>query len=430
MGRRLSYFCHGPFPALRLLRPGLALTLVAALLLGVGCARVTRPNPTMAEVEEAQLAASRRHPYQTGSLARVSQVFIRLLATVPQTQGQTYPFLGFNWWLTEGDRIVIDNVWRPSPAYDVGLRQGDIILGVNNWPLHPWVADWDRKIRAVREVSRDLLWGHRRSTYTTRYYTESFNLLALPGEILVALMLDVRHVMMETRGQYLSGPVELLIEREGKKFTVTLYPQHLPAEYAILVDTHDRSINAFAAPGRVIITSRLASFCLNNDELALVVGHELAHQVLGHLVRGAGHRRLGGVAGKAWSLVGLFATQTVGRLSHLGSSYWLKDTAPPSVRDAVVSAFSRQDEREADVYGLWFAYQAGYDIERGLAVWERLGAISHDPFETTEFLHSHPAPLERLARLKIAAEYFQTGRAAEVLLQSPEGARGWRSEWR
>lgn len=430
MGRQLSHLCHRPVPALRLLRPGLALALSAVLLFGAGCAQVKRPNPTVSEVEQAQLTASRRHPYKTGSLSRVSQVFIRVLATVPQTQGQTYPFLGFNWWLTEGDRIVIDNVWRPSPAYDVGLRQGDIILGVNNWPIHPWVADWDEKIRAVREFSRDLFWGHRRSTYTTRFYTESFNLLALPGEILVALMLDVRHVMMETRGQYLSGPVELLIERRGKKFTVTLYPQHLPAEYAILVDTHDRSINAFAAPGRVILTSRLASFCLNDDELALVVGHELAHQVLGHLVRGAGHRRLGGLAGKVWGLVGLFATRTVGKLSYLGSSYWLKETAPPSVRDAVVSAFCREDEREADIYGMWYAYQAGYDIERGLAVWERLGAISHDPFENTEFLHNHPAPLERLARLKIAAKCFKAGRAADVFLQSPDLASGLRTEYR
>jgi predicted Zn-dependent protease len=72
---------------------------------------------------------------------------------------------------------------------------------------------------------------------------------------------------------------------------------------------------------------------------------------------------------------------------------------------------------------MWFAYQAGYDIERGLAVWERLGAISHDPFETTEFLDSHPAPLERLARLKIAAGYFKAGQAAKVLLQSRDLAR-------
>ncbi|MGQ9687299.1 MAG: M48 family metalloprotease [Desulfobaccales bacterium] len=407
-----------------MLRKTPCLLLIGAALLGViSCAEVTRHTPTISEVEEAQLAASRRHPYKTWQLDRASRVFIRLLATVPQTQGQTYPFLGFNWWLTEGDRVVIDNVWSPSPAADADLRQGDIIVAVNNWPIHPWVAKWDETIQATREFSRDLFWGQRRSWYVHRGYTQGLNLLALPGEILVALMLDVRYVAMEARGRYLSGPVELLIDRQGKQFTVTLYPQHLPAEYAILVDTHDQKINAFAAPGRIILTSRLVSFCMNDDELALVVGHELAHQVLGHLVRGGGQRRLGGMTGKVWAVGGLFATQAITRLANLRTAFWLKDTAPPAVRDAVVSTFSREDEREADIYGLWFAYQAGYDIERGLAVWERLGAVKHDPFETTEFLDSHPAAMERLARLKIAARYFQVGQAAKVLLQSRDLVR-------
>ncbi len=388
-----------------------------------GCAEVTRPTPTVAEVEEVQLAASRRHPNQTWTVQRSARVFIRLLATVPQTHGRTYPFLGFNWWVTEGDKIVIDNVWRPSPAHDAGLRQGDIILGVNNWPIYPWVADFDRKIQTTRDITRGLFWGQRRSRYSPANVTQGVSILALPGEVLVALMLNVRHIAMDARGRYLSGPVELLILRNKEKFNVTLYPQHLPAEYAILVETNGRRINAYAAPGRVILTHRLVSFCLNDDELALVEGHELAHHVFGHLVRGAGRRRVGGVLGQTWRVVGLFATQTVGALANLRYNFWFRDNAHPVVRDAVVSVFSRQDEREADLYGMWFAYQAGYDIERGLALWERLGAISHDPFERTEFLDSHPVPLERLARLKVAAKYFKTGRAAEVFLQSPKLAR-------
>ena len=381
---------------------------------------MTRPTPTPAEVEEAQIAANRRHPYKSWSLDRVSRVFIRLLATVPQNRGQSYPFLGFNWWITEGDRIVIDNVWQPSPAHDAGLRQGDIILGINNWPINPWVAKWDERIRAVREVSQDLFWGQKQVRYGAKGYAPGVNLLALPGEILVALMLDARNVAMETRGRYFSGPVEMLVQREDKKFSLTLYPQHLPAEYAIMVDTHDQKLNAYAAPGRVILTTRLVNFCMNDDELALVEGHEIAHQVFGHLTQSAGQSRLGGLAGKVWNVAGLFATQTIGKLSNLSSIFWLKDTTPPSVRDAVVSSFSREDEREADLYGMWFAYQAGYDIERGVAVWERLGAVSRDPFEGTEYLANHPSPMERLARLKIAARYFKAGQAAVVLLQSPK----------
>ncbi len=138
MGRQLSHSGDGTFPAVRVLGQVLGPALVLFLILAGGCAQVTRPTPAASEIEEAQLAADRRHPYKTYSLERASQVFIRLLATVPQSQGRTYPFLGFNWWLTEGDRVVIDNVWRPSPAADADLRQGDLIVGVNNWPIHPW----------------------------------------------------------------------------------------------------------------------------------------------------------------------------------------------------------------------------------------------------------------------------------------------------
>jgi hypothetical protein len=43
-----------------------------------------------------------------------------------------------------------------------------------------------------------------------------------------------------------------------------------------------------------------------------------------------------------------------------------------------------------------------------------------DPFLTTYFLDSHPAPLERLARIKLVAQYFKAGRAAEVFLQTAD----------
>jgi predicted Zn-dependent protease len=211
--------------------------------------------------------------------------------------------------------------------------------------------------------------------------------------------------------------VELLVEREGQKCTFTLYPQRLPAEYAILVNTQDRKINAYAAPGKIILTQRLVNFCLNDDELALIVGHEMAHQVLGHLIRGAAHRELGQMLGE---VITAASTLSLGRLLD-----WKHFQVDPDVRQvarsAVVSVFSQDEEREADIYGAWYAFQAGYDLDRGAAVWERVAAVDEkDPFLTTHFLASHPAPMERLARLKLVGQYFKAGRAAEVFLQTAD----------
>lgn len=401
-------------------RTGLA---AAALGLGLtvfgGCAEITRPTPTAQEVEEVQLAAVQRHPYQSWALERVSRVFLRQLAVLPHIHGRTYPFLGFNWWVTDSGKVVIDNVWHPSPAHDARLRPGDIIVAVNNWPIYPWVRDWDEKTRMARDLLRDAFWVNPRPRYGGKSPAQ-LTIFHLPGEVLVALMLDIKYIRMESRAGYLTGPVELLVERDGDRFPVTLYPQHLPADFAILVDTQDQRINAYAAPGRIILTRRLVSFCLNDDELAVVVGHELAHQALGHLTRGAGHRRVGGLAGQVWHLAGAFATQSLQGLLNFRRAVWREERLPGVVDDAVVSAFSREDEREADAYGLWYAYQAGYNIQRGLLVWERLGAVVQDPFERTYFLDHHPAPLERLARLRKVASYFIAGRAAEIFLQPPD----------
>jgi|GEM_PF-813430 len=414
------------------LRLPLIIFLIPSLLILAGCAEVTKPTPTAPQIEAAQLDTARRHPYQSWYWERVSRVFLRLMPWLPQTQGRTYPFLGFNWWITATGRVAVDQVWRPSPAREAelrqgniilkerGLKQGDIILAVNNWPIPTEVAAWDEAIKTTRDIFKDFLFILPISSYEQRYKYRSvqkFIYMWFPGELLPAIMLDLKHINIEARGRYLTGPVELLIQRDDQKMLATIYPQLLPAEYAILVDTKGNSVNAFAAPGKIILTRRMVSFCLNDDELALIVGHEMAHQVLGHLIRGAAHRELGKFMGEA---ITAFSTLS---LNHLLD--WRHVMVSPDVRrvapNAVVSVFSQEDEREADIYGAWYAFQAGYNIEKGAAVWERMAAVvHHDPFEDNYFLKSHPAPTERLARLKLVGQYFKAGRAAEVFLQTAD----------
>jgi Zn-dependent protease with chaperone function len=335
---------------------------------------------------------------------------------LPITQGRTYPFLGFNWWVTATGQVVVDQVWYPSPAQETGLRRGDVIVAVNNWSLPTWVEGWDKVIGTTRGIFQDFSLSARRSSAARSSNNYAISSV-LPGELLAAILIDLKHIRLETQEQYLTGPVELLVEREGKKFTFILYPQRLPAEYAILVQTQNSKINAYAAPGKIILTQRLVTICLNDDELALIVGHEMAHHVLGHLVRGAAHRELGKMIGEA---ITAFSTLSLGRLLD-----WKHFQVDPNVRqvaqDAVVSVFTQDEEREADIYGAWYAFQAGYDLDRGAAVWERVAAVDEkDPFLTTYFLASHPAAMERLVRLKLVSQYFKAGRAAEVFLQTAD----------
>ncbi len=105
----------------RSLRLPLILFLAISFLALGGCAEVTKPTPTAPQIEAAQLATARRHPYQNWGGERTSRVFLRLMPWLPQTQGRTYPFVGFNWWVTATGQVVVDQVWNPSPAKEAGL---------------------------------------------------------------------------------------------------------------------------------------------------------------------------------------------------------------------------------------------------------------------------------------------------------------------
>jgi len=63
----------------RSLRLPLIFFLLLSLLFLGGCAEVTKPTPTGPQIEAAQLATARRHPYQSWSGERVSRVFLRLM---------------------------------------------------------------------------------------------------------------------------------------------------------------------------------------------------------------------------------------------------------------------------------------------------------------------------------------------------------------
>ncbi len=396
-----------------------ALLAILAGLTITACAEVTRPIPSRHEVEAVQLTSLLRHPRTNYSEERAMRVFIRLLATLPRVHGRTYPFLGFNWWVTAAGQPVVDQVWQPSPAaepplkkdvtllgeessadrrggyQEAALRPGDLILAVNGMNLPAWLPQWRQFSDHIREVLR----------------------YSLPGNILVKLARWSENLRLETEGLYRGGPVTLLVEREGVKRQITLYPLHLPAEYGLMVvrGAAGQEYNAYAAPGLVMISYKLIALCRTDDELAVILGHELAHQAHGHWVRAKGQWALGRFAGDILAALLTFGANWP--FTPAGSFYRADQDLRRFVSQAVVSTYSRDNEREADAYGLWYAYQAGYDTDRGLDVWERLAAVAGgDIFAATHYTDSHPPAAERLARLKQIGRSFSGGKAAEVLV--------------
>ncbi len=150
-------------------------------------------------------------------------------------------------------------------------------------------------------------------------------------------------------------------------------------------------INAFALPGGKVgvYTGLLDKITLTDDELAIVVGHEVAHVTARH-----GNERLsqqllagaGGMALSAW-----MNNKDVHNKELYIAAYGA------GVQYGVILPFSRDHESEADRIGLMYAARAGYDPRAALTVWKRMGDNSGT--KPPEWLSTHPSEATRTARL-------------------------------
>jgi predicted Zn-dependent protease len=161
------------------------------------------------------------------------------------------------------------------------------------------------------------------------------------------------------------------------------YPQvAVPFEWEFaLID--DPSINAWALPGgKCAANTGLLRFVRSDDELAIVIGHEIAHAVARH----GGERMSQSLA------AALVAEIALGRVD-------------PLVREAVFVAyglgvglpFSRRHELEADRIGLFIAAAAGYDPAVAPELWRRMAL---QQARAPEWLSTHPDPGNRARELE------------------------------
>jgi metalloendopeptidase OMA1, mitochondrial len=123
---------------------------------------------------------------------------------------------------------------------------------------------------------------------------------------------------------------------------------------------------------------------LSDDELAFVLGHEMAHVTQGHMLRlqdaGRSVNGITSVAGMAPSIVGVLARQTLQKV--------------------VTSGFSREYEAQADEWGLRYATLAGYEAGAALLAFERLHAYEMAHPVATGVFANHPRTADRLKHVR------------------------------
>lgn len=171
-----------------------------------------------------------------------------------------------------------------------------------------------------------------------------------------------------------------------------------------LVESKD--INAWCMPGgKVVVYTGLLPITQNEDALAMVMGHEIAHA----LARHGGERASKTMAAQ----FGLQATGAVAMSQNPTLTKQILLQAAGAGTQLGLLAHSRSQESEADEIGLYVAALAGYRPQESIELWKRMGAASNGQ-KPPEFLSTHPSDQTRIARLQKlmpkAMEYYNRSR--------------------
>jgi predicted Zn-dependent protease len=197
------------------------------------------------------------------------------------------------------------------------------------------------------------------------------------GRGVTAMMLGALDLVDDPGLQRYVGKVGMVVATRGER-------PKLPWRF-VIVDTP--SINAFAVPGGVVLITRgLYDLLETEDELAAVIGHEIAHVQRKHHYEVMRQQKLVGALSDA-------AASQVTVDNAMLDKLWSRAT------EVMTRGLDKSAEYEADRDGMVLAARAGYDSSALLTVLEKIGASAARGSDASMLYSTHPAPAARLAAL-------------------------------
>lgn len=137
--------------------------------------------------------------------------------------------------------------------------------------------------------------------------------------------------------------------------------------------------------GKIVVYEGIMKLVSSEDELAVIVGHEVAHAVAKHSNERMSQQVLASYGSQALSVAlskkSAVTQQIAGTVYGLGTQY------------GVMLPFSRKHESEADYMGLVFMKMAGYNPDAAVTFWKKMSAQGGT---TPEFLSTHPSDGRRI----------------------------------
>tara|TARA_B100000780_G_scaffold278715_1_gene253301 strand:- start:1529 stop:2365 length:837 start_codon:yes stop_codon:yes gene_type:complete len=160
----------------------------------------------------------------------------------------------------------------------------------------------------------------------------------------------------------------------------------------ILVD-NDKIKNAWCMPGgKIAVYTGILKVTKNEDALATVMGHEIAHAVAKHSVERMSQAMTLNLGSQ---VADLFLGGSISRTRQAIG----QNTGFDIFKLGIMNPYARKQESEADYLGLIFASLGGYDIRESVNLWKRMSEANKGK-EPPQFLSTHPSSLNRIDKLK------------------------------
>ena len=310
--------------------------ILAAFLLITGCAS-TNSGPPVSQSElkklEDEIETMATEIY-INDLVSVWKVGLKVLSILPEEAFKKRAVIG---------ALVVDNTENIARYYKLPTEEGCVVVGV----IDDYIAD----LAGIKE-------GDIIKEIEGKKINDSKDVAFKADEV-----------------------ATVIVERSDTKLSFDVIPEVQPYVRIRLKETG--KINAYAKFTGIEFTTGMVHFVEDEDELAVIMGHELAHLTAKHLPKNISMAALCGTLG---GLTGPFA---------------------PLTTQALYAPYSRKNEREADYLGLIYAHNAGYDVQKGAALWKRF-ALEIPRSRSKSFLRSHPASPERILRVKMVGEMIKS----------------------
>ena len=200
----------------------------------------------------------------------------------------------------------------------------------------------------------------------------------------------------------------------GDRILATLPQQPFRYQFHVIKDD---VYNAFATPaGHIFVYTGLIDAMVEEEELAGILGHEIAHVYCRHISQQIERQKKMGWA----SLAGLAAGVLLG-VGGAGEAAQAVTMGSQAATQSVALAYGREDEMQADQFGVKFITGAGYSAEGLLKILKKIRSKTwFGSDQIPAYLQTHPAVEDRISFLESWIESYNATAKPLPLVNVPE----------